>query len=91
MGYGLQGCWGGLFQHPHAVEAYPVVILSLLVCCAAEYANGSQVFLDKISSLQGTYSSMRRTRGDGNCFFRSFIYRYLEWLLLQQQEEECQR
>jgi ubiquitin thioesterase protein OTUB1 len=58
---------------------------------SAEYANGSQVFLDKISSLQGTYSNMRRTRGDGNCFFRSFIYRYLEWLLLQQQEEECQR
>lgn len=49
------------------------------------------MFLDKISSLQGTYGSMRRTRGDGNCFFRSFIYRYLEWLLLQQQEEECQR
>lgn len=57
----------------------------------AEYANGSQVFLDKISSLQSMYGSMRRTRGDGNCFFRSFIYRYLEWLLLQQQEEECQR
>lgn len=59
--------------------------------CGAEYANGSQVFLDKISSLQDAYGSMRRTRGDGNCFFRSFIYRYLEWLLLQQQEECCQQ
>jgi ubiquitin thioesterase protein OTUB1 len=57
----------------------------------AEYAQGSQVFLDKISSLQGTYGSMRRTRGDGNCFFRSFIYRYLEWLLVEQKEEECQQ
>ncbi|WIA11864.1 hypothetical protein OEZ85_011950 [Tetradesmus obliquus] len=57
----------------------------------AEYANGSQVFVAKISNLQTQYSSMRRTRGDGNCFFRSFIYGYLEWLLLHQQEQECQR
>eukprot|EP00878_Enallax_costatus_P024850 GHUV01026543.1.p1 GENE.GHUV01026543.1~~GHUV01026543.1.p1 ORF type:complete len:218 (+),score=55.57 GHUV01026543.1:356-1009(+) len=34
---------------------------------------------------------MRRTRGDGNCFFRSFIYGYLEWLLVNQQEDECRR
>eukprot|EP00879_Flechtneria_rotunda_P017663 GHRR01018515.1.p1 GENE.GHRR01018515.1~~GHRR01018515.1.p1 ORF type:complete len:217 (+),score=63.12 GHRR01018515.1:1460-2110(+) len=34
---------------------------------------------------------MRRTRGDGNCFFRSCIYGYLEWLLVHQQEQECQR
>lgn len=34
---------------------------------------------------------MRRTRGDGNCFFRSYIFRYLEWLLQQQNEDESQR
>jgi hypothetical protein len=60
-----------------------------LIC--AEYEHGSQVFVDKIASLAGTYSSMRRTRGDGNCFFRSFIYRYLEWLLQQQSEAECEK
>lgn len=49
------------------------------------------MFLDKISSLSGTYKHIRRTRGDGNCFFRSFIFRYLEYLLQKQQEEECQR
>jgi ubiquitin thioesterase protein OTUB1 len=58
---------------------------------SAEYENGSQVFVTKISNLQTQYGSMRRTRGDGNCFFRSFIYGYLEWLLVQQQEQECQR
>lgn len=65
--------------------------LESLDALKAEYAQGSQVFLDKISSLQATYRSMRHTRGDGNCFFRSFIYRYLEWLLVEQKEEECQR
>eukprot|EP00882_Tetradesmus_deserticola_P016631 GHRQ01017771.1.p3 GENE.GHRQ01017771.1~~GHRQ01017771.1.p3 ORF type:complete len:103 (+),score=19.02 GHRQ01017771.1:386-694(+) len=57
----------------------------------AEYMNGSQVFVAKISNLQQQYGGMRRTRGDGNCFFRSFIYGYLEWLLVHQQEQECQR
>eukprot|EP00775_Hariotina_reticulata_P006107 gene6107-6345_t len=57
----------------------------------AEYVHGSQVFVGKIAALQSQYSSMRRIRGDGNCFFRSFIYRYLEWLLQQQHEQECQR
>lgn len=57
----------------------------------AEYMNGSQVFVQKIRRLQEQYGSMRRTRGDGNCFFRSFIYGYLEWLLMNQQEQECQR
>jgi ubiquitin thioesterase protein OTUB1 len=57
----------------------------------AEYANGARIFVDKISALQSTYASMRRTRGDGNCFFRSFIYAFLERLLLQSQEAEAQR
>lgn len=47
----------------------------------AEYEAGSRVFVDKIKSLESTYSSIRRTRGDGNCFFRSFIFAYLENLV----------
>lgn len=27
------------------------------------------------------YSGMRRVRGDGNCFYRSFLFAYLESLL----------
>jgi hypothetical protein len=89
-GLGLQNLAGEVPSSSPVVEAHCEIVLPFFGQ-SAEYANGSQVFLDKISSLQGTYSNMRRTRGDGNCFFRSFIYRYLEWLLLQQQEEECQR
>ncbi len=31
--------------------------------------------------LQSMYSNLRRTRGDGNCFFRAFSFAYLERLL----------
>lgn len=33
----------------------------------------------------------RRTRGDGNCFFRSFFFGYLEHLLLSGDGEERDR
>lgn len=29
----------------------------------------------------GGYGAVRRTRGDGNCFFRGFVFGYLEALL----------
>lgn len=48
---------------------------------AAEYRQGSSVFVEKIRSLDGQYRSMRRTRGDGNCFFRSFMFAYMEGLV----------
>jgi ubiquitin thioesterase protein OTUB1 len=35
-----------------------------------EYQHGSEVFRTKISGLERTYGSIRRARGDGNCFFR---------------------
>ncbi len=45
---------------------------------AAEYEAGSQVFVTKIHTLEQQYIAVRRTRGDGNCFFRSFLFAYLE-------------
>lgn len=45
---------------------------------AAEYQAGSQVFVTKIRALEQQYIAVRRTRGDGNCFFRSFLFAYLE-------------
>ena len=34
---------------------------------------------------------MRRTRGDGNCFFRSFIFALLETLVVSNDEAACKR
>ena len=47
----------------------------------AEYEAGSAVFINKIRSLEATYKSIRRARGDGNCFFRSFVFAYMENLV----------
>jgi ubiquitin thioesterase protein OTUB1 len=47
-----------------------------------EYDQGSDIFKEKIECLLHVYGSMRRSRGDGNCFFRSFIFAYLENLVI---------
>ena len=46
-----------------------------------EYADNPMAgFGVGIDALNGTYGSMRRVRKDGNCFYRGFLYRYLEHL-----------
>ena len=44
-----------------------------------EYANGNQVYLQKISNLaKDGYSQLRRIRGDGNCFYRALSFAFVE-------------
>lgn len=50
-----------------------------------EYA-GDDIYCQKVQDLAGKYKSMRRTRPDGNCFYRAFGYAYLEQLLDNQEE-----
>ena len=57
----------------------------------AEYAVGNVVFAKKIESLSKSFANLRRTRGDGNCFYRAFLFSYLENLLLTSNMEECGR
>ncbi|XP_024376710.1 OVARIAN TUMOR DOMAIN-containing deubiquitinating enzyme 1 isoform X1 [Physcomitrium patens] len=56
-----------------------------------EYKAGSPVFLAKLLILKQSYGAIRRARGDGNCFFRSFMFSYLEHLLVIQDEAEVAR
>lgn len=58
---------------------------------AAEYQSGSPILLEKIKVLCEEFASIRRTRGDGNCFFRSFMFSYLERILESQDQEEVHR
>uniref|UniRef100_A0A4D5R974 Ubiquitin thioesterase n=1 Tax=Scolopendra viridis TaxID=118503 RepID=A0A4D5R974_SCOVI len=51
-----------------------------------EYADDDTVYLEKLKDLKNKYRSIRRTRGDGNCFFRAFAFAYLECLLDDKQE-----
>lgn len=56
-----------------------------------EYKAGSAVFLAKLQILKESYGAIRRARGDGNCFFRSFMFSYLEHLIVTQDEAEIAR
>ncbi|XP_040367309.1 OVARIAN TUMOR DOMAIN-containing deubiquitinating enzyme 1-like [Rosa chinensis] len=58
---------------------------------AAEYQSGSTILLEKIKVLGEQYAAIRRTRGDGNCFFRSFMFSYLEHILESQDVSEVDR
>mmetsp|Transcript_39513 Transcript_39513/g.54861 ORF Transcript_39513/g.54861 Transcript_39513/m.54861 type:complete len:269 (-) Transcript_39513:112-918(-) len=55
---------------------------------AEEYENGSLVFQSKIVQISKDFSSIRRARGDGNCFFRGFLFCFLEDLLNRADEEQ---
>jgi len=46
-----------------------------------EFEHGNEVFLGKLHLLGEEYSTARRVRRDGNCFFRSFVFSYVESLL----------
>ncbi|KAM1191367.1 hypothetical protein PS2_011665 [Malus domestica] len=58
---------------------------------ASEYQSGSAILLEKIKVLGEQYAAIRRTRGDGNCFFRSFMFSYLEHILESQDQSEVDR
>jgi len=52
-----------------------------------EYVNNPMKgFLNGIQILDSKYIAMRRVRKDGNCFYRGFLYRYLEALVSAQLE-----
>jgi ubiquitin thioesterase protein OTUB1 len=56
---------------------------------AVEYADASNNgFIKGVEYLSGKYVGLRKTRGDGNCFYRSFLFSYLEKLLLLSKDDE---
>lgn len=52
-----------------------------------EYTS-DEVYCLKIKDLSAKYKSVRRTRPDGNCFFRAFSYAYLERLISDKEKYE---
>ncbi|KAI0510580.1 hypothetical protein KFK09_011185 [Dendrobium nobile] len=58
---------------------------------AAEFESGSPILKEKIRLLSEQYAALRRTRGDGNCFYRSFMLAYLEHILETQDIAEAKR
>lgn len=67
-------------------ESIPLVgDLEALGSLENEY-NEDPVYLLKVKDLSSKYKYIRRTRPDGNCFFRAFSYAYLEHLLTDKAE-----
>ncbi|XP_074558142.1 OVARIAN TUMOR DOMAIN-containing deubiquitinating enzyme 1 [Curcuma longa] len=77
-----------------AVEAAKIPYLGdkePLSSLAAEFQSGSPILQEKIKLLGEQYAAIRRTRGDGNCFYRGFMYSYLEHILDTQDKAEVDR
>lgn len=53
----------------------------------AEYIT-DEVYQAKVKDLLRKYDHIRRTRPDGNCFYRAFAFAYFERLLSNQREYE---
>lgn len=51
-----------------------------------EYSMDDVIYRNKVQNLCKRYKSIRRTRGDGNCFFRAFGFRYFESLIGKPEE-----
>ncbi|XP_033647100.1 ubiquitin thioesterase OTUB1-like [Asterias rubens] len=66
-------------NNPLVSQRYPISVL------CEEYLD-DQVYRKKIDDLSRQYSHIRKTRGDGNCFFRAFGFAYLERLLTDKRE-----
>ncbi|KAI0752149.1 peptidase C65 Otubain-domain-containing protein [Fomes fomentarius] len=81
----------GLFDH---VESFPsveftdvpdrplIAPLAPMITLREEYENGSQGFVRQIDWLLSEgWIGIRRTRGDGDCFYRSLAFAYIENIL----------
>jgi len=85
-----------IIQQQNAIQAEEALKIPFvgdkesLSALAAEYKTGSSILKAKIEVLDELYVAIRRTRGDGNCFFRSFMFSYLEHILETQDEAEVE-
>ena len=58
-------------ERPLMSDVLPLAVLR------AEYENGKQTFVNQIDSLKKKgFSGLRRTRGDGDCFYRCKLIRH---------------
>lgn len=72
------------------VNIHPLVSVPLPISILRDEYAGSENcnFLPKLSDLETRYQSFRRTRGDGNCFFRAFSFGLVEWVCQLEQRSD---
>ncbi len=54
----------------------------------SETLNDQNFWLLGISDINKRYKHIRRVRGDGNCFYRAFLFAYLEELLFRLKSDD---
>lgn len=75
----LEDAVPGPSSRPAIAELVPLSALR------AEYENGSESFIKQIDFLKAQgYEGIRRSRGDGDCFYRSLIFAYIERIFFQE-------
>lgn len=50
-----------------------------------------QAYLNKVLYYERIIMKWRRVKGDGNCFFRAVIYQYLEYIILNRNDQMLKR
>ncbi|KAL4247706.1 Papain-like cysteine peptidase superfamily protein [Abortiporus biennis] len=69
-----------------------ISLLEPMTVLRTEYENGNQVFVKQIDWLiDRGWVGIRRTRGDGDCFYRSLAYAYISSLLPQSSRSQPQQ
>lgn len=77
-----------MFFFPQICDTTPFVSeLQDLSVLDIEYSD-DPIYSSKLKYLASKYSSIRKTRPDGNCFFRAFAYAYLEYLVKNKDDYE---
>ena len=64
-----------------------VVVTELLPA----YKDNPGSFVKGIHWLSTKFSSMRKVRGDGNCFYRSLLFSYMEEMLALVQSDDAEK
>ncbi len=67
-----------VLTQPLISEGFPFETLMI------EYESASPNFIEKLAVLSADFKRYRKSRGDGNCFFRSFAFRLFEELCIDE-------
>jgi len=67
-------------------ENFPLVGEKEDLSTLEQQYDSDDIYRQKVQYLTSKYKHIRRTRPDGNCFFRGFAFAYLERLLENQEE-----
>lgn len=88
--YNHQMILDGTAKIEHDIIAnYPLVSETIIVdALHDDYAEEDDIYQQKVEDLKTNYSFIRKTRPDGNCFYRAFIFSYFESLFNDEDEQK---